>query len=100
MPLVKVGKKEEIGLGGAKSVLSGGKDIAVFNVGGEFHAIDNLCLHRGGPLCDGRVDGAVVTCPWHGWQFDVTTGELIMNPATKQKKYAVHIKGGELYVEV
>ncbi|MBH0209808.1 MAG: Rieske 2Fe-2S domain-containing protein, partial [Nitrospira sp.] len=49
-----------------------GKKMAVFNVNGTFHVIDNTCVHRGGPLCEGEVEGQIVTCPWHGWQFDMT----------------------------
>ena len=51
-----------------------GQTLAVFNVDGVFHAIDNTCVHRGGPLGEGELKGAIVTCPWHGWQYDVTTG--------------------------
>ena len=48
-----------------------GKVIALANVGGKLYAINNVCLHRGGPLGEGELGGQVVTCPWHGWQYDV-----------------------------
>ena len=60
-----------------------GKALAVFNVDGQFHVIDNTCLHRGGPLGEGELEANVVTCPWHGWQFNVTTGVCVNNPSAK-----------------
>jgi nitrite reductase/ring-hydroxylating ferredoxin subunit len=97
---VKVCPVAELSPGSAKTVMAGSEEVVVFNVGGSYHAMANACPHRGAPLCDGRLDGAVVTCPWHGWQFDVTTGELIMNPQTKQKTYAVHVEGHDLFVDL
>jgi nitrite reductase/ring-hydroxylating ferredoxin subunit len=75
-----------------------GKTLAVFNVDGNFHAIDNTCLHRGGPLGEGDVEGNVVTCPWHGWQFDVTTGECVKNPSAKVEVYQVKVEGSDVKV--
>jgi nitrite reductase (NADH) small subunit len=77
-----------------------GKTLAVFNVEGVFHAIDNTCVHRGGPLGEGDVDGSVVTCPWHGWQFNVTTGECLKNPAAKVEVYPVQVEGDDVKVLV
>jgi nitrite reductase/ring-hydroxylating ferredoxin subunit len=54
-----------------------GKALAVAHVGGEFYAVNNTCVHRGGPLGQGALDGKLVTCPWHGWQFDVTNGHSL-----------------------
>lgn len=75
-----------------------GKTIALFNIEGTFHAIDNTCLHRGGPLGEGEVEGSVVTCPWHGWQFDVTTGGCVNNPAAKIERYQVKVEGTDVNV--
>ena len=75
-----------------------GKSLALFNIDGAFHVIDNTCLHRGGPLGEGEVEGSVVTCPWHGWQFNVTTGECIRNPAAKVEVYLVKIEGNDVKV--
>jgi nitrite reductase (NADH) small subunit len=77
-----------------------GKTLAVFNVEGVFHAIDNTCVHRGGPLGEGDVEGSVVTCPWHGWQFNVTTGECLKNPAAKVEVYSVQVEGDDVKVLV
>jgi nitrite reductase/ring-hydroxylating ferredoxin subunit len=61
-------------------------EIALFPIGGEVHAIDNVCSHAGGPLCEGSLDGAVVTCPWHGSKFDVTTGAVQGGPASRPQR--------------
>ncbi|MBI3061341.1 MAG: Rieske 2Fe-2S domain-containing protein [Deltaproteobacteria bacterium] len=73
---VKVAKTDEIVPGQGKMIEVGGKKIALFNVEGSFHAIDDTCTHRGGPLSEGSLDGKEVTCPFHGARFDVTTGEV------------------------
>ena len=80
MALEKAAKLSEIPAGSIKEVQVGGQAMALANVGGTFYAINNTCLHRGGPLGEGQLDGKVVTCPWHGWQFDVTTGKTVQNP--------------------
>lgn len=78
MPVyVKVAKSSEIQLGTAKRIEAGGKQIALFNIDGTFHAMDDIYTHRGGPLPEGVLAGAEVTCPWHGAVFDLTTGEVI-----------------------
>ena len=77
-----------------------GKAIALFQVDGKFYAIDNSCKHRGGPLGEGTLDGNVVTCPWHGFKYDVTTGHCATNPAIKQEKYNVKIEGEDILIEV
>ena len=75
-----------------------GKTLAVFNVDGIFHAIDNTCVHRGGPLGEGDLEGSVVTCPWHGWEFNVTTGECVNNPSAKVVVYQVQVEGADVKV--
>jgi nitrite reductase/ring-hydroxylating ferredoxin subunit len=75
-----------------------GKTLAVFNVEGTFYAIDNTCIHRGGPLGEGDVEGNVVTCPWHGWEYNVITGECINNPSAKVESYQVKVDGTDVKV--
>ena len=72
---IKVAKVADLPEGSGKLIEAGGKQIALFNAGGKFFAIDNACKHRGGPLAEGELEGTTVTCPWHGWEYDVTTGE-------------------------
>lgn len=76
------------------------KSIALFNVNGQFYAIDNQCRHRGGPLGEGSLDGNVVACPWHGFLFDVTTGNCVTNPALKQTCYPLKIEGDDILIEI
>lgn len=96
----KVAGKSEIAPGTGKTVTVAGKPIALFNVGGTFHAIDNVCRHRGGPLGEGDLEGSTVTCPWHGWQYDVTTGTGLTNPAVKVSCYSVKVEGDSVLVAV
>jgi nitrite reductase (NADH) small subunit len=87
MPVyVKVAKSSEIQPGTAKRIEAGGKQIALFNIDGTFHAMDDVCTHRGGPLSEGMLSGAEVTCPWHGAVFDVTTGEVISPPGAPRSR--------------
>ena len=74
--------------------------VALFNVDGQFHALEGLCPHQGGPLGKGRLEGHVVTCPWHGWQFDVTTGINLVMPAAKLETYPVTVAGDEIRVDL
>lgn len=95
---VRVAGTEDVKPGHGIVAEVNGKTLAVFNVNGEFRAIDNTCLHRGGPLGEGDVDGNVVTCPWHGWQFDVTTGACVNNPSAKVEAYEVRVDGTDVKV--
>ncbi len=98
---VKVATTDELAPGQSKKVEVGGKTIALFNLGGSFHAIDDTCTHRGGPLSEGDVAGDVVTCPWHGAKFKVTSGEVLGPPAPAGvSSYRVHVKGSDVEVEI
>ncbi len=97
---IKVATRAEITDGTGKTVDAAGKAIALFNVAGKFYAIDNTCKHRGGPLGDGELDGTNVTCPWHGWEYDVTTGANLDDPNVKVGCYAVKLDGDNILVEV
>ena len=99
MAFVKVATTREVKQGEGISVQANGLNIALFNVGGQFHAIDNACPHRGGPLGEGMLNGSVVTCPWHGWQFDVTTGKSPVMPAGV-KVFEVKVEGEDVLVNV
>ncbi|HEY4681901.1 MAG TPA: Rieske 2Fe-2S domain-containing protein [Candidatus Acidoferrales bacterium] len=77
-----------------------GKSVALANVEGSIYAIDNTCLHRGGPLGVGMLEANVVTCPWHGWQYDVKTGQVATNAALKVPTYEVKIEGDSVLVEI
>ena len=86
--------------GEAKEFPLGDKVICVANVNGTISAMDNVCLHRGGPLGQGVIEGDKLVCPWHGWQYDVTTGKLVTNPAVACETYAVEVRGDDIFVDV
>ena len=91
-------RADEVPPGQARLVRVEGREIALFNVGGTFHATEDTCLHAGGPLHEGTLDGPVVTCPWHSWTFDVSTGQCHLNPLVKLVRYAVRVRDGTVEV--
>jgi nitrite reductase (NADH) small subunit len=100
MAFEKAAKLSEIPPGSVKEVQLAGQPIALANVGGTLYAISNTCLHRGGPLGEGQLEGSVVTCPWHGWQFNVATGKAVQNPNAGVSCFATELRGDEVYVDV
>lgn len=96
----KVASAAEVPAGTGRVVEAGGRLLALFNVNGRFYAIDNTCLHRGGPLGEGDLEGPVVTCPWHAWRWDVTTGASVNNPAVRVACFPVTVEDGQVFVEI
>jgi nitrite reductase/ring-hydroxylating ferredoxin subunit len=90
---VPVGRVADFIPGTGKMVIANGRHVAVFRLGDEFHALDNMCLHRGGPLCEGPIDDGVVTCPWHGWSYAIRTGTMVQDPRVGVSKHDVKIEG-------
>jgi nitrite reductase/ring-hydroxylating ferredoxin subunit len=78
----------------------GGQAVALFNVEGRFYAISNTCLHRGGPLGQGFVEGGTVTCPWHAWTWDVTSGKNVVNGDLMVTCYETKVEDGHVLVKV
>jgi nitrite reductase (NADH) small subunit len=95
-----VARADEIPPGTIAAVQVDGEDIAVANVGGEFFATQGHCLHLQGPLGEGRLEGPVLSCPWHGWQYDVRTGENEFDRAIQLQTYAVKVEDGEVKVSL
>jgi 3-phenylpropionate/trans-cinnamate dioxygenase ferredoxin subunit len=110
MPKYVVGTIAEIPPGARKVLEIAGRSIGVFNINGEFFALRNSCPHQGGPLCNGRLSGFVMAdkpgeytysrrgeilrCPWHGWEYDVKTGQSWFDPArTRVRSYKVSVEG-------
>lgn len=79
----------------------GGRTIAIANVDEHYYAVDGTCTHLGGPLPEGELSGTVLTCPWHGGQFDVRTGQVLRPPPGREVRvYPVKVEGGAILVEV
>jgi 3-phenylpropionate/trans-cinnamate dioxygenase ferredoxin subunit len=109
-----VGPAARVPPGARTLVQHGPHQVAVFNVGGRLYAVRNRCPHHGGPLCHGRIGGTrvpseslkyewgmvdrVLTCPWHGWQFDLETGATLFDPATSVPVYRVAVEYDEIAV--
>ena len=101
MASFRIAGKTDLEPGERRIVEAGGREVALFNVDGTFHAIENTCCHRGGPLGDGEVNGNVVACPWHGWEFDVTTGKCAApDPTQSVEVFAVRVEGDDVHVDL
>lgn len=97
----RVGGISEIPVGSVNSFEINGKKIAVCNVGGSFHAIEDVCTHDGAPLDQGILEGKMVTCPRHGAIFDVTTGEAVGMPAViPVKTFEIEIEDDVIFVNI
>lgn len=77
-----------------------GRIVAVYNFAGELHALDGVCPHQGGPLGQGQLDGPIVTCPWHGWQFDVRDGQHQISPTLQQPTVAVKVTADKIMIQI
>ena len=98
--MVTVGKTDDIPAGSGIVAEVNGQSVAVFNVDGNYYAIDNTCVHRGGPLGEGDLEGEVVACPWHGWEYNVKTGACVNNASACVKSYPVTVEGSELKIKL
>jgi len=97
---VRVGQLTDFPSGSLKTVEVAGKQVLVANLAGELFAIDNTCTHRGGPLNEGTLEGKVVTCPWHGGQFDVTSGKVVgPPPRIDELTYSVKVQGNDVLIK-
>jgi nitrite reductase (NADH) small subunit len=97
---VRVARAADVPPGTGTVVNIDGRLLALFNVGGTFYALDNTCLHRGGPVGDGDLEDTVVTCPWHGFQYDVTTGRNVFDPEVGLETFDVRVSDGDVEVRV
>lgn len=84
----------------AKEFPCGDKTICVANVDGAYSAMDNVCLHRGGPLGQGMIEKSKLVCPWHGWEWDPKSGEAGHNPNAKIAIFPLKIESGDVLVEI
>lgn len=100
MAFVKVASKSEIQNGKGRVVEIDGKEIAILNDNGKFFAIENTCAHMQGPLGEGSCENGNVTCPWHGWTYNLKTGKNTFNEDIKLKIYEVKIQDNDILIKV
>lgn len=86
--------------GEAREIVAAGRIVALFHIDGEFFALDGICPHQGGPLGKGALRGCIITCPWHGWQFDVSTGQHQASKLLHHPRFAIKVEEGEVYVDL
>lgn len=107
---------EEIPPGGRKIVKVEGREVGIFNLAGRYYALKNVCRHQGARVCLGKVagttlpsrvyefkygrEGQILRCPWHGWEYDITTGRSLFDQDVKVVTYPVHVEAGAVYVEL
>jgi len=96
----RVASLDEIPSDTGLEVTAGGRVIALFKIDGTVRAIDGICAHAGGPVAKGSLDGSIVTCPWHGWQYDVNTGAHCLTPAISQQPFEISVEGDDVFVEI
>ncbi len=97
---VRVARIDECPLGAALEVVSADRVIALFHGEEGYYALDGVCPHQGGPLGKGTLSQCVVTCPWHGWQFDVRTGEHLPARRIVQPRYDVRVEDDWILVDL
>jgi nitrite reductase/ring-hydroxylating ferredoxin subunit len=95
-----VARVEDVPPGTIRGVEVDGQAIAIANVGGQFFATQYACLHLEGPLGEGRLEGKTLSCPWHGWQYDVRTGKNEFDHAIRLQTFEVKVEDGEVKVAV
>jgi nitrite reductase/ring-hydroxylating ferredoxin subunit len=100
MPRHRLASVSDVPPGAGKELVVEGRIVALFNVDGTFYALDGVCPHAGGPLGQGMLRKNIVTCPWHGWQFDVTTGRHCLTAHIRARPYEVNVEGDDVYIEI
>lgn len=99
---IVAGAVSELVPGKIHKIQHGETTIALVNIDNTFYAVDGVCGHAGGPLCRGEIvaEEKVITCPWHGWEYDLKSGECLMDPSLSQKTFDVAIDGDDVKITV
>jgi len=96
----RVSAVAELPVSGGKEFVIDGRIVAIFRSGTEIFAMDGICPHSGGPLGEGSVQNGIVTCPWHGWQFQISTGQHCLNSRIRQSCFPVKVEDSAVFVEL
>ncbi|TWT98023.1 hypothetical protein Pla108_21780 [Botrimarina colliarenosi] len=97
---IAVAAVDDVAPGATLEVVAGDAIVALANVDGEIYALDGICAHQGGPLGKGKLVGCTLTCPWHGWQYDVTTGRQMLSDTIRQSRYQLRIERDTILVRL
>jgi len=98
---VKIAAKSEMPAEGeAKEFLLGWNAVCVARIDGELCALNNECLHQGGPLADGTIEGGKIVCPWHGWEFDLKSGQATYPSSAKAQTYPLKVEGDDVLIQM
>jgi len=97
---VRIASAQDCPPGSTLEAVAGDRIVALANVEGRFYALDGVCPHQGGPLGKGKLEGCTLTCPWHGWQFDVSTGQNLLSESIIQPCLPVRLEGDDVLVDV
>ena len=97
---IKVAKIGDVPTNTGLSVEANGQAIALYKVDGKVYALDGVCPHAGGPMAEGSLNGCLVMCPWHGWEFNVKTGLCDFNSLFSTKTFPVKEENGEIFVQI
>ncbi len=100
MAFHRIGTIQQLPPGSVMEAAVGEQTFAVCNVGGELHALEGVCPHRGGPLGQGAIHDNLLVCPWHAWQYDCFTGANSFDPDLKLAKFPVTLEGDEIFLDV
>ncbi len=95
---IRVASLEACPQGSATEWVAGDQIVALFNIDGTLYALDGICPHQGGPLGKGQLQAGIVTCPWHGWQFDVRTGQHQVNASLCHTQFEVKVEDESVFV--
>ena len=99
MPLVKVGPLDALPPGSVAEVEAGGATYAICNFEGELHCLQGSCPHAGGPLGQGTLNGTLLTCPWHGWEFDCRSGVNDFDEDVQLETFPVVVQDQNIFIE-
>jgi nitrite reductase (NADH) small subunit len=95
---IHIANTSDIPAGEAREFVAAGRMVALFHAEGQFYALDGICPHQGGPLGKGVLSGCTITCPWHGWQYDVRTGRHLSIESLVQPQLQVQVRGEEILI--
>lgn len=97
---IEAAKLADLPDGAAIEVVADGRIVALARSGDAVYALDGMCAHQGGPLGKGRLDGCTLTCPWHGWQYDASTGRQLLSKTIRQRRYPVRVVADTILIQV